>query len=307
MKSSPQPVEDTVRTRPVRRSIRSATALAAALMIVLAGCGDTEGPPAAETATAEQEDTADDPSAQETEEQDSAAEEEDTEGAAAVPGSDDGRAVVFIHVVEPEHLVDHDGEKRLPAQDLAQILQDMGGPAGEPGPGVEPASCENELRYVASADVLCTVTPEFDGIEQEMTMYAQPIAAPGGGNGVLYTADEPLTEDGRWATFNGDNEVTAIGMGGAYGMEPIPAEQLPADMQTVVDFDFVHDPVDTSQWDFTVRDCPSALDFDQLAPVRCTATHDGTGAEHVAWALPGTFYGQEPGLIVSIETVPAGQ
>lgn len=310
-----------MRIRPVRRSIQSATALAAATMVALAGCGSAEDPPEPETSAVEQEDSADDgdpqdeatgqddADTQDPQEQDpdehTATEDED--GPAAVPGSDEGRSVVFIHIVEPERLVDHDGEKRLPGQDLAQILQDMGGPAGEPETGVEPASCENELRYVTGADVLCTVTPEFDGIEQEMTMYAQPIAAPGGGHGILYTADEPLTEDGRWATFNGNNEATAIGMGGAYGMDPIPAEQLVGDMQTVIGFDFTHEPIDNSQWTFTVQDCPSELTFEQLAPVRCTATHDETGAEHVAWALPGSFYGQEPGLIVSIEMVPAGE
>ena len=109
------------------------------------------------------------------------------------------------------------------------------------------------------------------------------------------------------ATFYGNNEATAIGMGGAYGMDPIPVDRLVADMQTVIDFDFSNDQVDTTQWNFTVQDCLSPLDFEQLSPVRCTATNDRTGAEHIAWALPGTFYGQEPGLIVSVELVPAAK
>src|SRR5699024_4874819 len=126
----------------------------------------------------------------------------------------------------------------------------------------------------------------------EMTLYAHPIAVPGGGHGVLYTAEEPMTEDARWATFNGDNQATAIGMGGAYGMDPVPAPQLVADMQTVIDFDFTRDPVDTSQWTYTVQQCAGELDFERLVPVRCTATNDVTGADHTAWALPGTFYGK---------------
>lgn len=279
--------------RSFRRGILAATAMAAATLITLAGCG-----PAEEEPTAPQTDGV--------EQEDPASEKEPT-GTDEVPGSAEPRSLVFVHIVEPERLSDVDGETRLPSEDLAEILQSMGGVAEEPSAGSEPASCENDLRYVASADVRCTVTAAFDGAEQEMTMYAHPLAAPGGAHGILYTADDPLTEDARWATFNGDNEVTAIGMGGAYGMEPIPADQLPAHMQTVIDFDFVHSPVDTSQWTFTVQDCPSALNFDQLAPVRCTATHEETGAEHTAWALPGTFYGQEPGLIVSVELVPAAE
>ena len=269
------------------------------MLITLAGCGPAEGPPAPETEAVEQEDPSggDDPAGVNG--------EEERAGADEVPGSAERRALVFVHVVEPERLVDEDGETRLPSADLAEIVQYLGGVAEAPSPGSDPASCESDLRYVASADVRCTVTAVFDGTERDETVYAHPIAAPGGAHGVLYTVDEPLAEDARWATFNGDNEATAIGMGGAYGMEPIAAEQLVADMQTVIDFDFRHAPVDTAQWTFTVQDCPSPLDFEHLAPVRCTATHEETGAEHIAWALPGTFYGQEPGLIVSVELVPA--
>lgn len=303
--------------RPRRPGPRSATVLAAAALLALAGCGTGEEPHDPDTDAAEQEAPAqDEPPDQDADEgdpdgpdtaDDTASEPDATDDSEEASGSEEGRPLVFIHVVEPERLVDHDGEARLPAADLAEILQGMGGPAEEPSPDADPAACASELRYVASADVQCTVTAAFDGTEQEMTLYAHPIAAPGGAHGILYTADEPLTEDGRWATFNGDNEATAIGMGGAYGMDPIPADQLISDMQTVIDFDFQQDRVDTTQWDFTVQDCPSGLDFDQLAPVRCTATHDETGAEHIAWALPGTFYGQEPGLIVSVETAPAGE
>lgn len=294
----PDSWSDFVNVRSFRRPIQAATAMAAAALITLAGCGPAEDAPAPETETVGQEDSAggDDPDADAN---------EDGADAEEVQGSAERRSLVFIHLVEAERLIDEDGETRLPSADLAEIIQDLGGVAEGPTPGTNPASCENDLRYVASADVRCTVTAAFDGTERDLIMYAHPLAAPGGAHGILYTADEPLTEDARWATFNGDNEATAIGMGGAYGMNPIPAEQLVADMQTVIDFDFQHDPVDTTQWTFTVQDCPSALDFEQLAPVRCTATHDETGAEHVAWALPGTFYGQEPGLIVSVELVPA--
>lgn len=282
--------------------------MAAATLIALTGCGPAEDPAAPATEVTEQEDPAtggadddagdDDPAADGSEDEDRTSHDE-------VQGSAEPRALVFVHLIEPERLIDQDGEKRLPSADLAEIAQNLGGVAEEPPPGADPASCENDLRYVASADVRCTVTAVFDGTEREETLYAHPLAAPGGAHGILYTVDEPLTEDARWATFNGDNEATAIGMGGAYGMEPIPADRLVADMQTVIDFDFRHDPIDTTQWTYTVQDCPSALNFEQLAPVRCTATHDETGAEHIAWALPGTFYGQEPGLIVSVETVPA--
>lgn len=285
-----------------RRPVQAATAMAAATLITLAGCGPAEGPRAPESETVERRDSAggEDPAADGNEAEDGAEAEE-------VQGSAERRALVFIHVVEPERLIDEDGEMRLPSADLAEIIQDLGGVAEESSPGSDPASCENDLRYVASADVRCTVTAAFDGTERDLVMYAHPIAAPGGGHGILYTADEPLTEDARWATFNGGNEATALGMGGAYGMDPIPADYLVAHMQTVIDFDFRHDQVDTTQWTFTVQDCPSALDFEQLAPVRCTATHEETGAERIAWALPGTFYGQEPGLIVSVELVPAAE
>jgi len=288
-----------VNARSFRRGIQAATAMAAATLIALTGCGPAEDPPASETEAVEQDGPTgdDDPAV--------GGNDEQRTGADEVPGSAERRALVVVHVVESERLVDEDGETRLPSADLAEIVQDLGGVAEGPSPGSDPASCKNDLRYVASADVRCTVTADFDGTERDETFYAHPIAAPGGGHGVLYTVDEPLTEDARWATFNGNNEATAIGMGGAYGMDPIPAEQLVADMQTVIDFDFQHAPVDTEQWAFTVQNCPSALDFEQLSPVRCTATHEETGAEHTAWALPGTFYGQEPGLIVSVELVPA--
>lgn len=308
-----------MRSRPAPRPVQSVTALAAAVLIGLAGCGGSEEPPDPVSSDIEQEshpeDSQDDHAAErdedggdnDSEDPEGIVDDESDSAEEGVSGSEAGRALVFVHLVEPERLTGDDGEVRLPVADVAEILQDMGGVAEEPSPGAELADCESDLLYVASADVRCTVTASFDGSEQELTMYAQPIAAPGGAHGILYTADGPLTEDGRWATFNGNNEATAIGMGGAYGMDPIPAEQLVGDMQTVIDFDFVHDRVDTSQWTFTVQDCPNELNFDQLAPVRCTATHDETGAEHIAWALPGTFYGQEPGLIVSIEMVPAGQ
>lgn len=296
---NPDPWSDLVNARSFRRGIQAATAMAVATLIALAGCGPAEDPPASETEAVEQDGPTgdEDPAAGGNEEERASGDE--------VPGSVERRALVFVHVVEPERLVDEDGETRLPSADLAEIVQYLGGVAEGPSPGSDPASCESDLRYVASADVRCTVTAIFDGTERDETVYAHPIAAPGGAHGVLYTVDEPLAEDARWATFNGDNEATAIGMGGVYGMNPIPAGQLVADMQTVIDFDFRNAPVDTSQWTFTVQDCPSALDFEQLAPVRCTATHEETGAEHIAWALPGTFYGQEPGLIVSVELVPA--
>lgn len=296
----PDSWRDLVNVRCIRRPIQAATALAAATLITLAGCGPAVDPPVPEAETVEREDSAgdDDPAADANEE---GADAEEAQGSA------ERRALVFIDVVEPERLIDEDGEMRLPSADLAEIIQDLGGVAEEPSPGSDPASCDNDLRYVASADVRCTVTAAFGGSERELTMYAHPVAAPGGAHGILYTADEPLTEDARWATFNGNNEATALGMGGAYGMDPIPADDLVASMQTVIDFDFRNDQVDTTQWTFTVQDCPSALDFEQLAPVRCAATHDETGAEHIAWALPGTFYGQEPGLIVSVELVPAAE
>lgn len=72
----------------------------------------------------------------------------------------------------------------------------------------------------------CTVTASFDGTEQEMTLCAHPLAAPDRAHGILYTADEPVTEDARWATFSGDNEATALSVGGTYGMDPIPADYL---------------------------------------------------------------------------------
>ncbi|WP_181869844.1 hypothetical protein, partial [Brachybacterium alimentarium] len=66
--------------------------------------------------------------------------------------------------------------------------------------------------------------------------------------------DRFRSRHGGWATFNGNNKATPIGMGGAYGMDPIPAGQLVADMQTVIDFDFRNDQIDTTQWTFSVQD-----------------------------------------------------
>lgn len=294
-----------------RRRAATLAALTTALLLAATGCGPAEDPPA--PASPDTQDTTADATrpAEETPTEETDDGERPTvtasPSAGEVPGSAEARSLVFVHSVEPGRLIEADGEQRLPAGDLAEIAEDMGGVSEGPGPDADPPSCEKDLRYVASADVRCAVTSTFDGSTRELTLVAHPIAAPGGAHGILFVLDDPLTEDARWATFNGANEVTAIGMGGAYGLDPIPAEQLVTDMQTVIDFDVTLDDVDTSQWTYTVRACPSALDFAQLTPVRCTATHDVTGEVHVAWALPGTFYGQEPGLIVSIELVPAGE
>lgn len=305
-------------TRSRLRRARNLTAAAAIALLGLSACtsGGGDPDPSAEPAASETTQQAGtDPSdgggseeATNPEEPGGASDPEQTlsdDSGNAVPGSDAGRSIIVVHVVDEDLVQEQDGEARLPAAALATVLQDLGG-VGEtaPPPGADPAACDNDLRFVASADVHCTVTSTFDGQTWDLTMFAHPIATPGGGHGVLFTADEPMTEDARWATFNGHNETTAIGMGGAYGMDPIPADALVRDMQTVIDFDFVHEPVDTSQWTYTVNECAGDLDFDRLAPVRCVATDDTTGAEHAAWALPGTFYGQEPGLVVSIETSP---
>lgn len=217
-----------------------------------------------------------------------------------VEGSDQGRSLVFVTEVEPEQLQEQDGERRVPAQHLAEILQDMGGVAEEPPADAEPAACETDLRYVAGADVRCTVTASFDGNDRDMVFHAHPITSPGGAAGVLFTADAPLTEEARWATFHEGVETVLLGQGGAYGMDPIPVDQLARDMQGVVDFDDWHGENGTEQWDLTVQNCEGELDFERLAPVRCNAT-DSEGTEVTMWALPGTHFGREPGLIVSAE------
>src|SRR5699024_77605 len=132
-----------------RGRVQAATAMVAAALIALAGCGPAEDPPAPETDTVEHEGPAgdetehdgdgnsdDDPAAD--------ANEEDRTRGDDVQGSADPRALVFVHVVDPERLVDEDGEMRLPSGDLAEIIQDLGGVAEGPAPGAEPASCEND-------------------------------------------------------------------------------------------------------------------------------------------------------------------
>ena len=228
----PDPWSDLMNASVFRRRVQAATAVVAAALIALAGCGPAENPPAPETDTIEQE--------TDTVEHEGAADDE----------------------------AEHDGD-------------------GNPGDD-DPAADRNEEEDRTSAD-------DIEGSADPRALVFVHVVEP----------DEPLTADARWASFNGNNEATAIGMGGAYGMDTTPADRLVADMQTVIDFDFRNAQVDTTQWNFTVQDCPSPLDSEQLSPVRCTATNDETGAEHIAWALPGTFYGQEPGLIVSVELVPA--
>ena len=61
----PDPWSDLVNVRSFRRPIQAATAMAAAALITLAGCGPVEDAPAPETETVEQGDSAagDDPDA----------------------------------------------------------------------------------------------------------------------------------------------------------------------------------------------------------------------------------------------------
>src|SRR5699024_10382118 len=74
------------------------------------------------------------------------AKEEDRTRGDDVQGSADPRALVFVHVVDPERLVDEDGEMRLPSGDLAEIIQDLGGVAEVAGDGAGAATCRNDLR-----------------------------------------------------------------------------------------------------------------------------------------------------------------
>lgn len=298
----------------VRRT-RALTALAGVALLGITACGTAQDTPStdAERTTTVQENAPQDEAPQDEAPQSSdnggadeapGSTDDATTGAAedgaTVEGSDAGRALVFVQSVEQQRLLGEDGERRLPAQDLAEILQDMGGPGDEPPADAEPAACETDLRYVASADVRCTVTASFDGNDREMVFYAHPITSPGGEAGILYTADEPMTEDARWATFHDGVETVMLGQGGAYGMEPIPADQLARDVQSVVDFDHWRSDIGTEQWDLSVESCESEMDFDRLAPVPCEAT-DADGSPVTMWALPGTLFGQEPGLIVSAE------
>ena len=291
---------------------RVLSALAAGALLGLAACGPSEQPAATDPAPVEETTSA--PSADpEATTQSSAPPASDGGGtenqpdgeettASDVPGSEEGRPLIIARTVPEDRVTVQDGEKRLPAQELAAVLEELGGVAEETPDMAEPATCENDLRYVPSADVRCTVTATFDGSSEERVFVAHPITAPGGASGVLFTADEPLTEEARWATFNGDNEVVALGMGGVYGMEPVPAEQLMTDVQTALDFDYRDEGIDTSGWDLTAKECEGELDFERLAPVKCTAEDAATSQSRTVWALPGTFFGQEPGLIVSVET-----
>lgn len=293
----------------VRRT-RALTALAGVALLGITACstGQDTPPTDAEQTTTVQENAPQDEAPQSSDnggaDETPGSTDDATTGAAeddaTVEGSDAGRALVFVQSVEQQRLLDEDGERRLPAQDLAEILQDMGGPGEEPPADAEPAACETDLRYVASADVRCTVTASFDGSDREMVFYAHPITSPGGEAGILYTADEPMTEDARWATFHDGVETVMLGQGGAYGMEPIPADQLARDVQSVVDFDHWRSDIGTEQWDLSVESCESEMDLDRLAPVPCEAT-DADGSPVTMWALPGTLFGQEPGLIVSAE------
>lgn len=94
---------------------------------------------ASETEVVEQEDPAgdDDPAADRSEDEDRTSAEE-------VHGFAGRCALVFIHAVRPERLMDEDGEVRLPSADLAETFQDLGGVA-EPSSGADPASCETDL------------------------------------------------------------------------------------------------------------------------------------------------------------------
>lgn len=292
------------------RRTRALTALAGAALLGITACGTAQDTPPtdAEQTTTVQENAPQDEAPQSSDNggADEAPEPTDeattgpAEDDATVEGSDEGRSLVFVQSVEQQRLLDEDGERRLPAQDLAEILQDMGGVAEEPPADAEPAACETDLRYVAGADVRCTVTASFDGSDREMVFHAHPVTSPGGEAGILYTADEPMAGDARWATFHDGVETVLLGKGGAYGMEPIPADQLARDVQSVVDFDHWNSGTGTEQWDLSVDSCEGAMDFDRLAPVRCEAT-DADGSAVTMWALPGTLFGQEPGLIVSAE------
>ncbi|MFQ6486059.1 hypothetical protein [Brachybacterium epidermidis] len=310
----------TARTMP--RRTRALAALAGAVLLGLSACGTAQDPSSADgeqtTVAAAQGQPDEDPertdgstdpqeTQQDPERTGDATEPTDEATAAegdAADGSDAPRSIVLVSSVE-DRLQEEGGERRVAAEDLAVILQDLGGAAEEPLAGAEPAACETDLRYVAGADVRCTVTASFDGSDRDTVFYAHPMTTPGGQAGILFTADDPLTEEARWATFHEGVETVMLGQGGAYGMEPIPADQLVDDVQGVVDFDSWHEDLGTQEWDLTVESCEGDLDFERLAPVRCNAT-GADGEPRTMWALPGTLFGQEPGLIVSAELGTGG-
>lgn len=161
------------------------------------------------------------------------------------------------------------------------------------------AACDGDLTTVAGNEVPCTVVAGMDSAEQRDAR-AYPVVLAGGGTAVLFAfTSDGISATAREALYDGQNEIIAMGMGGAYGMEPVEPAQLARDVQSVID-NMAEDPA--TDWGLTVTSCETALDTSRFEPVTCEAEADGSGGAMIRLrVLPGTFLLAEPGLIVSAD------
>lgn len=289
-----QPFPTTSFRRACRGARRGAGALALGglLLAGAAACGDSGGDstttaPAAETSSsAAPASPSAAPSAT-----DSAS---PSASASADPSTDPAGSKIQIAFSDPldDTTFEYTGDSATVSAETVQSSLD----AAVGGSG---AACDGTLSLAAGSDVHCTVqaAPEGDPVPQDVTAY--PVFGPQGTALIAFAVGGPLSPEARDALYDGQNEVTWLGQGGMYGAEPIPADQLVGDVQSVLDSQNALLPND---WGLTVSSCAGDLDFSTFAPVTCTAEVAGSGGVMIdARVLPGALWGNEPGLIVSAD------
>ena len=203
--------------------------------------------------------------------------------------------VVLTAVSEPVDVADaertDDGYPIIAQADLIAVLESTTN-------GTD-AGCDGDLPLAPGYEVPCMVVAGMDSAERRDAR-AYPVVLAGGEPAVLFAfTPDGVPETAREALYDGQNEVIAMEMGGAYGMDPVEPAQLVRDVQSVIDTS-AEDPA--ADWGLTVTSCEGPLDATRFEPVTCEAEADGSGGATVRLrVLPGTFMLAEPGLIVSAD------
>lgn len=290
-----------------RRTRTALTALAGAAVLTLAACGGSGGSP--------EEDSAPPPG-----------EQSDGGGAVELPESSDGGGSDQGGAEDEESEdatgeIDEDGEGSGAAGESIRILfaPDLGD--GETVTadqlivpfqdafGGEDATCEGDLALEIGETVSCEAPSSPDDSETLSSWTAHVVDTPnpdgvdqGTVPAVLFTTGGELSEEAA-AAMDGNDMLTGLGFGSAYGMEPISAEQLGEDTLTVLTSENAYIPVanilpgEDAAWSEVT--CEDELTMDEFEPVPCTATTEA-GDEWQLSVLPGTFVDNDRGLLVSI-------
>lgn len=171
------------------------------------------------------------------------------------------------------------------------------------------AACEGELLLEAGQTQQCESVPGAGSEEQvPWTAHAAQVppeegAASDARIGALFTTGPALSEEAL-AVLGGDMPLTGVGLGTAFGLEDLTAEQLGEHTLDVLTSEHAYVPVNDALPDgdsWTGVSCESGMSFGDFEPIACTAT-TGQGASWQLQVLPGEFAENEPGLLVAIDS-----